>query len=72
MAEHAPGAGLQRVERARSNAEAHGTGRGQDREAVDQSGIDPGHVEEPFEASRRAFPGAAVRFCKVIIKFPIE
>ena len=26
----------------------------------------------PLEASRRAFPGAVVRFCKVIIKFPIE
>jgi len=36
-------AGLHRVERARSNAEAHGAGCGQDREAVDQSGIEPGH-----------------------------
>ena len=38
-------AGLHRVERARSNAEAHGAGRGQDVEKVDQSGIEPGHVE---------------------------
>jgi hypothetical protein len=38
-------AGLHRVERARSNAEAHGAGCGQDRETVDQSGIEPGHVE---------------------------
>ena len=38
-------AGLHRVERARRNAEAHGAGRGQDREAMDQSGIEPGHVE---------------------------
>ena len=38
-------AGLQRVERARCTAEALGPGRGQDREAVDQSGIEPGHVE---------------------------
>jgi len=39
------GAGLHRVERARSNTEAHGAGRGQGRETVDQSGIELGHVE---------------------------
>jgi len=38
-------AGLHRVERARSTREAHGPVRGQDHEAVDQSDIEPGHVE---------------------------
>jgi len=37
--------GLDGVEQARSTAEAHGLGGGQDREAVDQSGIEPAHVQ---------------------------
>jgi hypothetical protein len=38
-------AGLQRLVCARCTAEAHGPCRRQGREAVDQSGIEPGHVE---------------------------
>ncbi len=38
-------AGPHRVEGARRTAEAHGPGRRQDREAVDQSDIESGHFE---------------------------
>lgn len=45
MAKAVAVAGLSRVERVRSTAEAHGLGGGQDREAVDQAGLEPGHIQ---------------------------
>ena len=38
-------AGIHRVGRAYITPAAHGTGRGQDHEEMDTSGIEPGHVE---------------------------